>query len=182
MRRNTQRGFTLVELMIVLAIIAVIAAFAIPNLMKSRMSANEASAVGSLRALMSAQGTYMNKYNRYGTLAELLAEGLVDSSVATGRKSGYLFGELSTTDYSYAFCACPAEDNRSGEKEYCITQKGTIYEANFDTLAIGQAFGGSFTTQWNVDGNAWADGGFDVDGGWTLTPDADEETWTPISQ
>jgi prepilin-type N-terminal cleavage/methylation domain-containing protein len=182
MRNVRRRGFTLVELMIVLAIIAVIAAFAIPNLMKSRMSANEASAIGSLRALMSAEGTYMNKYGIYGRMDQLLAEGLVDSSVAKGRKSGYVFGELKCTDFSYCFCACPAEDNRSGEKEYCITQKGTIYEANFDTAAVGAAFGGAFTVKWDAGSLTWPSGGFDAGESWSLTPESATDTWTPINQ
>ena len=180
--RKRERGFTLVELMIVLAIIAIIAAFAIPNLMKSRMSANEASAVGSMRALMSAEGVYMNKYRVYGTLAQLYTEGLVDSSLNGGRKSGYLFGELKATNYSYCFNACPAEDGKSGEKEYCITQKGTIHEADFDTAAIGADWGGDFTTKWDITGNEWAAGGYTVGDQWTLTPESSSSNWTPINQ
>jgi len=179
---NRKKGFTLVELMIVLAIIAIIAAFAIPNLMKSRMSANEASAVGSLRALMSAEGTYMNKYNIYGTLEQLYNEGLVDSSLYAGRKSGYLFGELKGTSYSYCFCACPAEDTKSGEKEFSITQKGTIYEAAFDTSAIGLAWGGDFASKWDIEGNKWAEGGYSVGTEWTMTPESVQDTWRPINQ
>ena len=60
-----QHGFSLIELLIVVAIILVIAAIAIPNLMKSRMAANEASAVGSLRALNNGEVTYNATYNTY---------------------------------------------------------------------------------------------------------------------
>ena len=91
-----RKAFTLVELMIVLAIIAIIAAFAIPNLMKSRMSANETSAVGSLRALMSAEETYQNRFAVYGTLAQLSSEKLVDASLGAGKKSGYRIGSIDT--------------------------------------------------------------------------------------
>ncbi len=186
MQRN-RKGFTLVELMIVLAVIAIIAAFAIPNLMKSRMSANEASAIGSLRAVMSAQGTYINKYGTYGTLAALASEDLIDSSIAGGRKSGYLFGELASTDYTYCFCACPAEDTKSGEKEFCITTAGTIYEGNFDTSDIGPDFGTTFTTKWDLTGSDWAAGGYDISGkasvaNWTLAPENADSVWTPISE
>jgi len=186
MRKRRRRGFTLVELMIVLAVIAIIAAFAIPNLMKSRMSANEASAIGSLRTLMSAQGTYINKYRVYGTLEQLFNEGLIDNSLGNGRKSGYLFGELKSTDYTYCFCACPAEDTKSGEKEFCVTQTGTIHEATFDTADIGVDWGGAYTTKWNQTGNAWTSGGYpaegDIGSNWTLTPEDDSDTWTPISE
>ncbi len=170
--KTRKSGFTLVELMIVLAIIAIVAAFAIPNLMKSRMSANETAAVGSLRAIMSAQATYMNRYGVYGSLSQLSDEDLIDSSLATGKKSGYLVGEIVTGfDYSYTFCAAPIEDGKSGAKEYCVTQKGTIYEANFDTSDMS-----------TDNGTTWVAGADDVPDTFTTAPEDDSDNWTPISQ
>jgi type IV pilus assembly protein PilA len=170
--KTRKSGFTLVELMIVLAIIAIVAAFAIPNLMKSRMSANETSAIGSLRTMMSAEATYMNRYGVYGDLSQLSAEDLIDSSLATGKKSGYLFGQIATGfDYSYAFCAAPVEDGKSGSKEYSVTQKGTIYTATFDTSAMSTA-----------NGATWVPGSDDVPDTFTTVPDNDTDNWTPISQ
>ena len=172
MDKTRRKGFTLVELMIVLAIIAIVAAFAIPNLMKSRMSANETSAVGSLRTMMSAEATYMNRYGIYGTLAQLLAEDLIDTSLATGKKSGYLFGQIATGyDYAYCFAAAPVEDDRSGAKEYCVTQKGTIYEADFDTSAMS-----------TDNGATWVPGADDVPDTFTTAPADDTTNWTPISE
>ena len=129
---NRQKDFTLVELMIVLAIIAIIAAFAIPNLMRSRMGANETGAIGSLRTLMTSEGIYMNEHGIYGTMEELLAADLIDRSIAEGRKTGYYFGEIYSdySDFAYAFGACPMDDGRSGEREYLVTQKGTVFEAS----------------------------------------------------
>ena len=101
-----QKGFSLIELLIVVAIILIIAAIAIPNLLRSRMAANEASAVGSLRTINTAQVTFQSTYGiGYGTLAALtcvpLLVGaaspsvalacLIDSNLGGGTKSGYTF-------------------------------------------------------------------------------------------
>src|SRR5216684_3972087 len=100
--KNKQKGFSLIELLIVVAIILIIAAIAIPNLLRSRMAANEASAVGSLRTLNTAAVTYSSTYPSVGypgALSELApaspatsaAADLVDSVLAGGTKSGYAF-------------------------------------------------------------------------------------------
>ena len=169
-------GFTLVELMIVLAIIAIIAAFAIPNLMKSRMSANETAAIGSLRAILSAEGTYMNRYNVYGSLAQLYADGLIDSSLSNGKKSGYYFGQVDdhTSKYSYCFATVPIEDGKSGAKEYTVTQQGTIYESAFDSSGFGTDLTSTPTTTWN--------GHSKLPSEFTTTPETNTSTWTPINQ
>ena len=174
MRRN--RGFTLVELMIVLAIIAIVAAFAIPNLMKSRMSANETAAIGSLRTFMSAQGTYINRYNVYGSIDQLSAEGLIDNSLASGKKSGYYFGAIDdgSSDYAYCIGAVPQEDGRSGQKEYCVTQQGTIYEADLDSSDLGSALSTTLTNDWHDHD--------DLPSEFTTAPENDSTNWTPISE
>ena len=171
MRKRRSKGFTLVELMIVLAIIAIVAAFAIPNLMRSRMAANETAAVGALRTIMAAEGTYMNRYGVYATLSELSAEGLIDSSLAGGKKSGYFFGQVDddTSNYAYCFGAVPVEDGRSGEKEYCVTQQGTIYEAALDSSDVDSATG----TDWSSSA--------DVPAAFVINPE-DSSSWTPIGE
>lgn len=92
-------GFTLIELMIVVAIIAIIAAISIPNLVRSRMIANEGGALGSVRTISSAEAQYQSAsivvdatgMGTYGTLAALGANNppFVDSSLMTGTKAGY---------------------------------------------------------------------------------------------
>ena len=165
---NRQKGFTLVELMIVLAIIAIIAAFAVPNLIRSRMGANETGAVGSLRTLMTAEGVYMNEHRIYGTMEELLADDLIDSSIAGGKKAGYYYGELHSdySDFAYCFGACPMDDGRSGMKEFMVTQKGTIYEAVLDSSQT------SADIHWTTAEHP----GFYTD------PENHSDIWTPIQE
>jgi type IV pilus assembly protein PilA len=107
MRKNAagSRGFSLIELLIVVAIILIIAAIAIPDLLKSRQAANQASAVGSLRTINTAEVTYASTYNTgYSRTLDLLgpgpvsgpsAAGLIDSVLASGSKSAYSFHYVS---------------------------------------------------------------------------------------
>lgn len=114
---NRQKGFSLIELLIVVAIILIIAAIAIPNLLKSRMAANEASAVGTLRTINTSLVTYASTYPDTGFPVDLnqltqpdqancAAAGLLDPMLANNNfsKSGYDF-VYTLTDGSGA---CPA--------------------------------------------------------------------------
>jgi prepilin-type N-terminal cleavage/methylation domain-containing protein len=139
--RRKQQGFSLIELLIVVAIILIIAAIAIPNLLHSKMSANEASAVGSLSTLNTTCITYSTIYGGYphtlanlgpGTPATSVAADLIDSVLATGTKSGYVFAySPGATDangnvLTYGITAEPVSVGATGTRFFFTDQSGVI--------------------------------------------------------
>jgi type IV pilus assembly protein PilA len=143
-----QKGFSLIELLIVVAIILIIAAIAIPNLMRARMSANEASAVGSVRSINTAEISYNAAYSNLGFATSLPYLGgpagaacvpstssgcFIDSSLSTGTKSGYTFSlaigsspVVGTVSPSYSILAKPLTLNQTGTRFFCSFEDAVV--------------------------------------------------------
>jgi type IV pilus assembly protein PilA len=170
---NKQKGFSLIELLIVVAIILIIAAIAVPNLLRSKMAANESSAAASERTIATSNVTYSTTYGiGYAQtfsylgpdtsvtppVATSTAADLIDSTLMTGTKSGYDFSTYSANDSNgdgifetFTSFSSPVLEDSTGKSVFCVDQTnvvlkdagGTASTAGPGSAGIGCA-GGNF--------------------------------------
>ncbi len=154
-----QKGFSLIELLIVVAIILVIAAIAVPSFLRSRIAANEASAVASVRTLSTAETSYAQAYPTIGYACSLTdlgppptgqpysssGAGFIDSVLASTKKAGYTFAVNNCTGTpvvsTYQSSAVPLTPGSSGIRAFCSDASGIIWFSTDSSEATCRASG-----------------------------------------
>lgn len=159
-----QKGFSLIELLIVVVILGVVAAIAIPNLLASRRAANEGSAIKTLRLYHTAQVTYQASFGG-GTFAgnsanfdlqaltDLNAVELIDDVLATGSKSGYLFTGAAVPANAgfpaqaagYAEPATPTGAARTGNRVFAVLTDGVLLTSDYGVMTVSTNGGTNIT-------------------------------------
>ena len=136
------KGFTLIELMIVTSVITIVAAMAIPNLLRSRLASNESNAIGSLRTLSSAQNNFQggctadtdkDGIGEYGSFAQLTnaLPAYIDDSLGSSQKAGYFFmvtttGNSNTDEIMWQATAYPITKGWTGNRTFYIDESGVL--------------------------------------------------------
>ena len=124
---SRKQGFTLIELMIVVAIIAIIAAIAIPSLLNARKAGNEASAISSLRTVTTVNEQYRTRFGSYAdSMDRLYTQSYIDKVLGSKQKSGYDFTYASTDKNLWSCAASPTDAGKTGDRGFFVDESGVI--------------------------------------------------------
>lgn len=132
LRRPARSGFTLIEIMIVISIITILAVFAIPSYLRSRITANESVAIASCKAITSAcQSYYANRGNTYpSALTDLISPNsdppYIDTLLSSGTKQGYTFTYNLVTSERFTLNAAPQTSSRTGVRYFYSDETGIV--------------------------------------------------------
>lgn len=141
-KRFSDQGFSLVELLIVVLIIGIIAQMAIPHLMQSKLAANEASAITTVRSVLNAETLYVTTVGsgKYASMGSLVTGMLVDTVVGSSTKDGYVFAiSLGAADASFVIDARPTGYLNSGIRSFFSDETAVIRYTTADSAATSSS-------------------------------------------
>jgi prepilin-type N-terminal cleavage/methylation domain-containing protein len=136
--QGSSGGFSLLELLIVVAIILVIATIAIPSLLRSRQQANESSAVANLRTISNAEAAYATSGGMYATVGGLVSQQLLDERFGSGPVSGYRF-TITASRGAFTATAEPSSSNLGRYGYYMFTDGVIRYSTTLTLAPVGLA-------------------------------------------
>ncbi|MFN0108157.1 MAG: type IV pilin protein [Blastocatellia bacterium] len=142
-RRRVQAGFSLIELLIVVAIVGILAAVAVPKLLKNLETGRETAAIQTLRTVHNNQAQYSAMKGKFGTLADLNTAGLIDANYSSGTAvSGYVYSSTEATPDQYCIQATRSSAT-TASRDFNVIEDGTIRYVEVKTPSPVPHGGGS---------------------------------------